>query len=262
MAWIGIQCEADAAELLVWARQLRRMSAPDAVAGFLERAANLVSGAGAGLEGRDRMLEIETRAAAAIERRTADARLQAQRFLAAAVRDGCSADAVFAAAGLDGWRAGAAAGDKNGGIKRRRRAGRGTTVYAGDGSGAVATAERGKPALTPAETIERDARYGAGFEGWCATQLVKMGFKMRHVARGVGLDVAATWRCVSGYSKHWRRQALAGVLPPEPGEDWKQRLVDAVAVAEGQGLRGKCVVRNGSRDCCDDDLSASERGQS
>lgn len=260
MAWIGIECGCGAGELEVWAGQLRRMSSPPAVVDFLVRAARLVSGASAGNAGGDRMLEIESRAAAAIERRTADARLQAQRFLEAAARDGCGADAVFAAAGLDGWRAGAAAADKNGGVKRRRRAGRGTTVYAADG--VVATAERGKPALTPEETLGRDARYGASFEGWCATQLVKMGFKMRHVARGVGLDVTATWRCVSGYGKHWKRQALLGVLPPEPGDDWKRRLATAVAVAEGQGLRGRCVVRSGGRDCGVDDLSASERGES
>ena len=252
MAWIGIECGVAVPDLEIWAAQLRRMGGTAvAVAEFLERAARLVSGRGSAMSAQDRMLEIETRAAAAVERKTAEAKAKAIGIMSAAVAAGVDADAFMSAVGIDGWRAGTAGGDKNGGIKLRRRkrvARGGRAVYDGDGMAAV-TAERGKPAVTPDETLGRDARYGTSFEGWAATELVKMGFKMRHVARGVGLDVTAAWRCVSGYNKHWKRQQLLGRVIPDPDPEWVKRLAACVDVAEGQGLRGRCVVRNGSRDC-------------
>ena len=51
------------------------------------------------------------------------------------------------------------------------------------------------------------------------------------------------------YNKHWKRQQLLGRVIPDPDPEWVKRLAACVAVAEGQGLRGRCVVRNGSRDC-------------
>ena len=260
MAWIGIECAVPAQELALRARQLRGMGCCG-VADFLDRAAKLVSGdVASAANADDRMREIEARVAADVRRRTQNARLEADRLIAAARLAGADAETIAARLGVDGWRGGSAAAEKNGGVanRRRRRAkGRGGVAYR-DGE-AAATAEKGGNALD--ETLGRDARYGASYEGWAATELQKMGFKMRHVARGVGLDVPTAWRAVSGYSRHWKRRRLAGVAAPEVPQDWRDRLETAVAAASGQGLKGAAVVLNGTRDCGDDDESVAVSGE-
>ena len=260
MAWIGIECAVPAPELALRARQLRGMGCAG-VADFLDRAAKLVSGdVASAANADDRMREIEARVAADVARRTQNARLEAGRLMAAARLAGADAERMAAAMATDGWRGGSAAGDKNGGVanqRRRRTKGRGVVAYR-DGE-AAATAEKGGNALD--ETLGRDARYGASYEGWAATELQKMGFKMRHVARGVGLDVPTAWRAVSGYSRHWKRRRLAGVSAPEVPQDWRDRLETAVAAASGQGLKGAAVVLNGTRDCGDDDESVAVSGE-
>lgn len=268
MAWIGIECGCGSGELERWGRQLARMSAPAAVVDFMARAAALVSGRGSAANADDRMREIEARMADDIARKTAAAVLQARKTVAAAMAAGADVDRIAAEYKLDGWRGGAAAGDRNGGVKRGRRKRRGGGDAAYENGVAVATAERGRPAVDTGETLLRDARYGDSFDGWCAAQLVKMGFKMRHVARGVGLDVASAWRCLSGYGKHWKRQQLLGRVMPEPPPEWKLRLEEAVAVAEGRGTKGRCVVMNGTRamrhepDGGAETAAAAESGQS
>ena len=260
MAWIGIECGIGAAELTLRARQLRGMGCAG-VAEFLDRAAKLVSGDVGAANADDRMREIESRLAADVERRAQQARIEAEKLVAAARLAGADAERIAAAMAVDGWRGGAAAGGKNGGVaanKRRRKSkGRGVIAYR-DGE-AVATAETAANDLD--ETVGRDARYGASYEGWAATELRKMGFKMRHVARGVGLDVTAAWRAVSGYSRHWKRRRLSGVSAPDVPQDWRDRLQTAVAVAAGQGRKGAHVVLNGTRDCGVDAEDGDESGE-
>lgn len=260
MAWIGIECGVEAEELRLRARQLRGMGCCG-VADFLDRAARLVGGdMASAMNADDRMREIEARMAESIAKRTQQARTQAEKLMAAACLAGSDAERMASSLGIDGWRGGSAAAEKNGGVanRRRRSRGRGTTVYR-DGA-AVATAEKGENVVD--ETVARDMRYGVSFEGWCATELQKMGFKMRHVARGVGLDVAAAWRALSGYSRYWKRQRIAGVAAPDVPDEWRVRLADAVAVAQGQGMKGAVVVMNGTRDCgCDGDDAVTEGGE-
>lgn len=261
MAWIGIECDVEVAELRLRALQLRGMGCAGA-ADFLDRAARLLGGDMASAQNADdRLREIEARMASSIARRTQQARTQAEKLMAAACLAGADAERMASSLGIDGWRGGSAAAEKNGGVanRRRRSRGRGTTVYR-DGD-AVVTAEKGANVVD--ETVARDTRYGVSFEGWAATELQKMGFKMRHVARGIGLDVNSAWRALSGYSRHWKRQRLAGVAAPDIPDDWRERLSAAVAVAQGQGMKGAAVVLNGTRDCgCDDDdEAAAKRGE-
>lgn len=244
--WIGVECGVDSGELRRWATEARKARALG-IAEFLERCAAVVAGCHMSAANADmRLREIEDRAVAAIEKRRSDANAMATRILARLRLDGIATQAVMAAAGMDGWCCGTA-GDKNGGVTRRRRIsaqGRSTA----DDSGVVASVEPRRAALSAAETIERDRRYGESFEAWCAVELVKMGFKMRHVARGIETDVRSAWCHVSGFNKHWRREAVRGRVFPGPKPGWQERLQNAIARAGGLGLRGKPVVLNGSRD--------------
>ena len=103
----------------------------------------------------------------------------------------------------------------------------------------------GAPALTPASTVGRDRRYGESFEGWAAAELRRLGFKMGHVARGVGLSKEEAWRHVSGWAKHWKREGIRGRPFPGPKPGWVERLAECKERAEGAGLRGAHVVLNG-----------------
>lgn len=248
MPWIGVWCEVEEWELAKYADLCRRAGG-DRVADLLVRCGKLMAGAGAGVHDLDRMREIEARAAAAVEQKRAAVNRAAAaivgRLMADGATDGDDAVAkIMAAAGMDGWRGGAGAGTKNGGTARRRRAyGNGTAVNGAGGT--VATAEKGKAALNPEETVGRDRRYGESFEGWAAAELRKMGFKMGHVARGIGLDKQSAWRYLSGFAKHWKREGLRGRQFPGPKTGWLERLEECKERALGAGLRGAHVVLNG-----------------
>ena len=245
MPWIGIRCDADMGEMTRWAAYIRGAGSVG-TADFLERAVKLLSGRGVGASEIERMREIEGRADAAVERKRAEAAAKANALVAKAMGKGLTVEQVMNAAGKTGWAKGYAGGDANAGVRRKRRAfaAKGAAAVGPDGEPA-AMAEKGKPPLTGAATVERDRKYGKTFEAWCAVELRKMGFKVRHVARGVGMTPTEAWRHMSGFERHWRRQALAGVQFPEPSAEWRERLEEAVRMARGEGLRGANVVLNG-----------------
>lgn len=248
MPWIGVRCDVEAWELKKWAAAARNMGGA-AVGDLLERMAGVMSGNGAGVAGADRMLEIEARAAASMHRTHALACRKAAAVMKRAMGEGVSLPAMMSAAGMDGWRAGSAAGDKNGGVAaRRRKYPRGQAACGPDG-GIEAAAERGPGPASVRCTVERDARYGQTWEGWAGVELRKAGFKMSRIAKGLGLDVTETWRHVSGFTKHWRREGLAGRCFPGPREGWIARLEEATKVALNTGVKGARVVLNGSGDC-------------
>ena len=251
MSWIGIECDISAGELEKWARQVK-LEGGAAVADLLARAADLISGANLGLNGEDRMHQVELRALDAVERKRNAAAARATAIVGKMMGEGVDMDAIAKAAGLDGWRDGSAAPEKNGGVKARRKRiyGNGRAAAgAAEGNGVECVAETRRAALSAAETVARDRRYGESFEGWCGVELRKMGFKMVHVARGVDLTVTEAWRHISGWSKHWRREGLRGRAFPGPQAGWADRLEVAAARARGAGLRGAHVVTNGSKDC-------------
>ena len=248
MPWIGIQCEVEEWELRRWADHVRR-SGCERVAELLDRCGRMVSGAASSDGAIERMREVEYAAAQTVERLRQDAANRAAAVLAKLLGDGVDISSVMSAAGMDGWRAGSAAGDKNGGHARRKRTYTHGRAAIGPDGQPMTIAEKGRAALSAVATAARDRRYGESFEGWCAGELLKMGFKMRHVARGVGLDVTECWRHVSGYTKHWRREGREGRPIPPPRDGWAARLTEAVAIAQGAGLRGASVVLNGTRDC-------------
>lgn len=249
MAWIGIECGIEAWELRKWADYVRRAGGAG-TAEFLERCGKLAGGETCGVNMADRMLEIERRAAEAMERTRAGAASRAAAIIGRLMGDGVSMADVMSAAGMDGWRAGSAAGGKNGGVARRNRKkfGPGSAVVAGGKP--VAVAEKGTPPVTAAQTVERDRRYALTWEAWAGTELRKSGFKMSAAARGIGLaDVAEAWRYVSAFEKHWRREGLRGRAFPGPAEGWAERLEEARLRAMNAGMRGARVVLNGTRDC-------------
>lgn len=247
MPWIGVLCKSEAWELERWAAHVRAHGG-SSVADLLGACADLVSGKYAMANAGDRMAEVEARAAAAVERARAAAAARAAEIVGRAAEGGAGLKEVMAAAGADGWKDGSAAGEGHGGTARRRRKfpkGR----AAGDGAGGIAcAAQAGEPPLTPASEKGRDARYGATWEGWAGVELVKAGFKMRHVARGTGLDLKSAWRHVSGWSRHWRREGLVGRQFPGPAEGWAERLAAAKSRAMGEGVKGAKVVLNGTGD--------------
>ena len=100
-------------------------------------------------------------------------------------------------------------------------------------------------------TLQADGWYGGSFEGWCGVELRKMGFKMSHVARALGMDVTSAWRHISGWTRYWKREgAVNGRQFPGPQDGWAARLEDAVMVARGgRNKQGAPVVTNGTRDC-------------
>ena len=248
MAWIGVECGTVGAwELRKWSSHIRGCGGA-AVADLLERMARVVEGAGVGAEGcDDRMREVEARAARAVEDVRAAAARKAAAIVGRVAADGVALGAVMSAAGMDGWRAGSAAGGRNGGMakKRRRLAGRG--VRGADGE-VVSSAEAGALPEGIANTVARDARYGGTWEGWAGVELRKEGLKMSHVARGIGLDIPEAWRHVSGWTRHWRREGLAGRQFGGPRPGWEERLEQARRAAMNIGGRGARVVLNGTGD--------------
>ena len=248
MAWVGIEIGTVGAwEFRKWAEHVRGCGGV-AVADVLERMARVAEGAGiGGSESDDRMREVEARAARAVEDVRAEAARKAAAIVGRVTADGVALGAVMSAAGMDGWRAGSAAGGRNGGIvkKRRRLAGRG--VRGADGA-VVSSAEAGRPLGPMLNTVARDARYGATWEGWAGVELRKSGVKMSHVARGIGLDVREAWRHVSGWTRHWRREGLAGRLFGGPRPGWEDRLEQARRLAMNIGVKGARVVLNGTGD--------------
>ena len=245
MAWIGIECRAEPGELAKWAVWLKGAGA-GAVAEFLSSAAELLSGKSVGTSDIARMREIERRAAESVERKRADVAGKAAAIVGRVLGKGVEPSKVAEAIGLTGFRAGEA-GDKNGGVNRKRLAyaGKGSAVRAEDGTAAV-VAQKGKCPVGAAATVLRDRKYGESWEGWCVFELRKAGFKMAHAARGAGMSVPDAWRCVSGWERHWRREGTRGRTFPGPAAGWAERYREATARALGEGLRGKCVVLNGT----------------
>lgn len=280
---------------------------------FLRRCARLIDGTGVGGIGAvRRMREIENRAAAVIERKRLEAMGAAGRIVGEvcgagdAGSRGGKGDAggrrvngkgmpaggvdvgkVMIGLGLHGFQAGNEAGDKNGGVKKRKGGGGkigkvkgGERVFDGRPRkylGGVAVTDRdGQPhvaaekpdcremqkraGITPVargagagviRTLQADGWYGGSFEGWCGVELRKMGFKMSHVARALGMDVTSAWRHISGWTRYWKREgAVNGRQFPGPQDGWPERLEDAVMVARGgRNKQGAPVVTNGTRDC-------------
>lgn len=248
MAWIGVECGSVGAwELRKWAEHVRGCGGAG-VAEVLDRMARVIEGGGVGSEMcDDRMREVEARAARAVEDVRAAASRKAAAIVGRVTADGAEMSAVMSAAGMDGWRAGSAAGGRNGGMakKRRRLAGRG--VRGADGE-IVAAAEAGALPESLANTVARDARYGGTWEGWAGVELRKAGLKMSHVARGIGLDIPEAWRHVSGWTRHWRREGLAGRSFGGPRPGWEERLEEARRLAMNVGGKGARVVLNGTGD--------------
>ncbi len=247
MPWVGVDCPVDVWELRKWARAVRQMGGTDTAA-LLERMAVVVSGEAAGANARDRMLEVESRAAAALDRIHADASAKAAAIMGRVMAEGVNISAVMSAAGMDGWADGSA-GRKNGGIVRRRRRYPNGQAAAGADGKPLALAEPGAPPLTVESTVARDRRYGESWEGWAGVQLRNAGFKMRHVAKGLGLELGEAWRHVSGWTKHWRREGLCGRSFPGPLPGWEGRLEEARRLAQNIGVKGARVRLNGSGDC-------------
>jgi hypothetical protein len=241
MGWIGIECSVEAWELRRWADHVGR-SGGARVADLLERCARLVAGETVGVAGADRMLEIESRAAAAVARMHAEASAKASAIVGRLMGEGANPVDVMKAAGMDGWRAGSAAGGKNGGVNARRR------KYPRGHAAQGVTAERGEAALSVESTIARDRRYGESWAGWAGVEMRKDGFKMARVARGLDMDVTEAWRHVSGWAKHWRREALHGRAFPGPQAGWCEKLKEARDRAMNVGVKGRRPVNNGSGD--------------
>lgn len=251
MAWIGVECEASIGELATWGAHLKRAGAPSTVYGVLAAMARLLSGAAGGVNADDRMREIERRAGEAAERKRAQVAAQTRGIIARVMGDGVDAEAVLASIRPDGWRAGSARAGKNGAVMnggvRRRKAIPGNAVV-GDG-GLVVAAERGRPAVDRAENIRRRRTYGESWEGWCGVVLRDRGYKMTRVAKALGVDVNEAWRAVSGWTRYWRAENLAGRVFPGPKPGWEERMRVAADLADNVGVRGRRPVRNGNGDC-------------
>ena len=316
--WIGIECGVEAHELEKWACEIERIgggggkdgqsTSGGRVGEFLRRCARLIDGRGVGGIGAvRRMREIENRAAAVIERKRLEAMEAASRIVGEVCgagdaggrrvngkgkpAGGVDVGKVMVSLGLHGFRAGNEAGDKNGGVKKRK-GGAGKSggkvgkvkgaerVFDGRSRkylGGVAVADRDgrvyvaaekpdcremqkKAGITPVargagdgviRTLQADGWYGGSFEGWCGVELRKMGFKMSHVARALGMDVSSAWRYISGWTRYWKREGTVnGRQFPGPKDGWPERLEDAVMVARGgRNKQGAPVVTNGTRDC-------------
>ena len=124
----------------------------------------------------------------------------------------------------------------------------------GGGGAVVATAERvcgdgteeGRKLLARGgcagvvNTLKLDSFYGRSWEGWAGTELRKLGFKMKRVAFALGLDNSTCWRYLSGYSRYWKKESIAGrVRPSVTDEDWLRRYEDAKLLALGGGGGGR-----------------------
>ena len=257
MAWIGIECGVDAHDLEKWALHVRKAGAgsvsAEGVADLLTRCAKLVSGVGiTGIQATNRLREIEMRAAEAIERKRADAAIAATAIVGRVMGDGVEYAKVMQAAGMRGYNGGNEAGGKNGGKAKRmlsaRAINRGGRVVRSGGytGGVVATAEKccgdgteeGRALLSRGgcagvvSTIKLDSYYGRSFEGWAGTELRKQGFKMKRVAFALGMDKSTCWRYVSGYSRYWKKEAIAGCVRSDVTDpDWLRRYDDVYALA-------------------------------
>ena len=257
MAWIGIECGVDAHDLEKWALHVRKAGAgsvsAEGVADLLTRCAKLVSGVGiTGIQATNRLREIEMRAAEAIERKRADAAIAATAIVGRVMGDGVEYAKVMQAAGMRGYNGGNEAGGKNGGKAKRmlsaRSINRGGRVVRSGGytGGVVATAEKccgdgteeGRALLSRGgcagvvSTIKMDSYYGRSFEGWAGTELRKQGFKMKRVAFALGMDKSTCWRYVSGYSRYWKKEAIAGCVRSDVTDpDWLRRYDDVYALA-------------------------------
>ena len=249
MAWIGVTCEIEAWELRKWGAHLQSVGGVSAgkVADLLERCAKLVGGETAGMHAEDRMLEVERRATQAVERMRADAAAKAGALIGHAMGKGADMPSIMKAVGLDGWRDGSAAGGKNGGVKARnkKRFGSGGTAVPDKNGDMAVIAERGRPARAVLSTVSRDARYGETYEGWAGVEMRKAGFKMSRIAKALDMDPAEAWRHISGWSKHWRREALSGRAFPGVPADWPVRYREACDRALNKGVKGARVVLNG-----------------
>ncbi len=266
MAWIGIECGVEAHDLEKWARYVENAGggsgSAEGVADLLRRCAKLVSGVGiTGVSETERLREIEMRAVDAIERKRADASNAATAIVGRVMGDGVEYAKVMCAAGMRGYVDGNAAGKKNGGKANRLRSARSVNrggrvvrdFKSGGGGAVVATAERvcgdgteeGRKLLARGgcagvvNTLKLDSFYGRSWEGWAGTELRKLGFKMKRVAFALGLDNSTCWRYISGYSRYWKKESIAGrVRPGVTDEDWLRRYEDAKLLALGGGGRG------------------------
>jgi len=267
MAWIGIECGVEAHDLEKWARYVENAGgggsgSAEGVADLLRRCAKLVSGVGiTGVSETERLREIEMRAVDAIERKRADASNAATAIVGRVMGDGVEYAKVMCAAGMRGYVDGNAAGKKNGGKANRLRSARSVNrggrvvrdFKSGGGGAVVATAERvcgdgteeGRKLLSRGgcagvvNTLKLDSFYGRSWEGWAGTELRKLGFKMKRVAFALGLDNSTCWRYISGYSRYWKKESIAGrVRPGVTDEDWLRRYEDAKLLALGGGGRG------------------------
>lgn len=255
---------------------------------FLRRCSRLLNGSEASNIGmRDRMLEIEMRAVENVERKRSDVLCKTGKIIGEIVKQeklGVSVDNIMSGLGVNDWSGGRVGGEKNGGIKksrelgvRRKRAykGGGVVRSSKDGSVVSTVEHRGvtdngdvKPGdigdiggvgdadVRPKKggcagvkaTLQRDKRHAVSFKGWCAVQLRGMGFKMEHIARAIGEDKSHAWRIISGYERYWKRQRLAGVLPPEPSDEWKKELQNVIDIAtmRTNGRRNSTISLNGT----------------
>ena len=283
MAWIGIECNIEPCDLEKWGRHLSKIAGGGIggeVGAFLCKCGHVLSGAyAAGIGVESRLLEIESRAAANIEKKRVKSIGAATRIINEIITEDdlrVGVEKVMMAAGVKDWTGGRAAGALNGGIgnsrasgkRRRRKYASGGVVRSGVDGSVVSTVERkgvdgtggvdgdsGDKDVKPARgggrgvrnTLVADRSYAMRFESWAGVELRKMGFKMSHVARALSLDTSSTWRHVSGYSRYWKRQLNAGVSPPEISESWRERLKHCISVASGQDMPGSAdVVLNGT----------------
>ena len=202
------------------------------------------------------------RAVDAIERKRADASNAATAIVGRVMGDGVEYAKVMRAAGMRGYADGNAAGKRNGGKANRLRSARSVNrggrvvrdFKSGGGGVVVATAERmcgdgteeGRKLLARGgcagvvNTLKLDSFYGRSWEGWAGTELRKLGFKMKRVAFALGLDNSTCWRYLSGYSRYWKKESIAGrVRPGVTDEDWLRRYEDAKTLALGGGGGGR-----------------------
>lgn len=270
--WVGVWCGAESWELERWGKYLRGVGASESVVRYLLDSAGVVGGHKSSDVECERLREIEIRAMQSIERKRTDVSVKAAAIVGKVFADsGASVGDVLSAAGLQGWAKGAEAGAANAGIFRSRkgvmlsvgedgvrvrrensaRSGAGAAGSSGEiGAGRAALSGRvrgtgGRPPVTAADTRRKDAEYGVRFESWAAVTMCAMGFKMRHVARGLGLDTSTVWRYISGYRRHWKREGLSGRVMPPVSPDWEVRLKGCVDLASGTGTTGARVKRSG-----------------
>lgn len=285
--WLGVWCGAESWELDQWSEYLQRAGAPDGVVGFLRSASGLLSGRSVTVTDVDRLREIEIRAVESIEGRRADVAARAGQIVGRVFADtGANMGHIMSAAGMEGWRDGI----RNSGRDRSRSrtvsdnpptvagrvvkkagvAGHRTTGGAGStaedmlsskarrgGPGRVASGGRvlggaGVAPVSSKETLRSEAKYAKRFEAWAGVMMADRGIKMRHIARGLGVDTGTAWRFISAYRRLAKREGLAGRKLDFVQPDWEDRLRTCIEVAVGIGKRGGVgkgmsrVVMNGA----------------